>query len=94
MDSIKDVVMKVVGGIASKKPDQHDKIERIWQNLLTKQELKHTKLLGVNKKTLSICIDSPAWMHQMRLRRTKILKQLKEDIPEIEDIRFKIGTIE
>ncbi len=72
---------------------RHDKIDRIWKNLLTEQELKHTKLTGIKEETLSVCVDSPAWMHQMRMRQTKILKQLKEEVSEIKHIRFKIGTI-
>ena len=93
MDNIKDVINKVIGGIADRNPDVHNKIDRIWKNLLTEQELKHTKLSGINKETLSVCVDSPAWMHQMRTRQIKILKQLKEEVSDIKYIRFKIGTI-
>ncbi len=93
MDNIKDVINKVIGGIADKNPSTHDKIDRIWKNLLTEQELKHTKLSGISEETLSVCVDSPAWMHQMRIRQTKILKQLKEEVSNIKHIRFKIGTI-
>jgi predicted nucleic acid-binding Zn ribbon protein len=49
--------------------------------------------MGVNEGTLSVSVDSPAWMYQMRIRQTKILKQLKEEVSEIKQIRFKIGTI-
>lgn len=93
MDNIKDVINKVIGGIAEKNPDTHSKINRIWINLLTEQELKHTKLVGVNEETLSVYVDSPAWMHQMRIRQTKILKQLKEEVSDIKHIRFKIGKV-
>jgi len=93
MDNIKDVINKVIGGIADRSPDKHDKIDRIWQNLLTEQELKHTKLMGVKEETLSVSVDSPAWMYQMRIRQMKILKQLKEEISDIKHIRFKIGNI-
>ena len=93
MDDIKNIVDKVIGAIADKKPEAHDKTERIWQNLLSKQELKHTKLVGINEETLSVCVDSPAWLYQMKIRQTKILKQLKEDVPGVKHIRFKIGTM-
>ena len=94
MDNIKDVIDKVIGGIADKNPDIHNKIDRIWKNLLTEQELKHTKLTGIKEETLSVCVDSPAWMHQMRIRQTKILKQLREEVSYIKHIRFKIGTVQ
>lgn len=93
MDNIKDVVNKVIGGIAAKSPDIHNKTEGVWKNLLTPQERKHTKLDGMKEGTLSVCVDSPAWMYQLRTRQSKILKQLKEDIPDVKAIRFKIGSI-
>lgn len=92
MDDIKDIINKVIGDIAGKNPDVHNKADRIWQNLLTKQELKHTKLVGINQGTLWVNVDSPAWLYQMKIRQTKLVKQLKEEVPDIHGIRFKIGT--
>ena len=93
MDNIKNIVNTVIGNIAEKSPDTHNKTERIWKNLLNEKELKHTKVNGVKEETLFRCVDSPAWMYQMRIRQTKILKQLKEDVPGIKRIRFKMGKI-
>jgi len=94
MDDIKNIVNKVIGNISDKSPDSYSKVERIWQNLLTKPELEHTKLIGVKNETLLVCVDSPAWMYQMRVRQYKIIKQLKEEIPDIKYIHFKIGIIQ
>ena len=94
MDNIKDIINKVIGDMADHNPDTYSKAERIWWNLLNEQEHKHTKFLGVNKGTVSVCVDSPAWLYQMRMRKTKILKQLKEEIPDIKFISFKIGSIQ
>lgn len=93
MDDIKNIINKVIGDIAEKKPNKHDKVDRIWQNLLNEQELKHTKLSGIKEETLCVHVDSPAWLYQMRIRQTKILKQLKEEVSDIKHIRFKIGKI-
>ena len=93
MDNIKDIINKVVGDISEKNPDAYSRVERIWQNLLTEQELKHTKIVGMKENTLLVHVDSPAWMHQMRIRQTKILKRLKEEVSDIKYIRLKIGSI-
>lgn len=93
MDNIKDVVNKVIGGIADKRPDVHNKLDAVWKNLLTEQERKHAKLNGIKEGVLSVSVDSPAWLYQLRTRQAKILKQLKEDIPDVKSIRFKIGSI-
>lgn len=93
MDNIKDVVNKVIGGIAQKNPASNEKIQRIWENLLTKHELKHTKITGLDKNTLSINVDSPAWLYEMRTKQHKILKKIKEEVEEIRHIRFQIGSV-
>ena len=93
MDNIKNIVNTVISNIANHKPDTHNKVERIWSNLLNEKELKHTKIIGVKEDGLLVCVDSPAWLYQMRIRQTKILKQLKDEIPYIKYIRFKMGKI-
>lgn len=93
MDNIKDIVDTVIGNMAQQKPDIHNKIERIWANLLNEKELKHTRILGVKENGLLVLVDSPAWLYQMRIRQTRILVQLKEELPQIKYIRFKMGKI-
>jgi hypothetical protein len=93
MDSIKNIINTVIGNIAEHNPDKHDKVERIWANVLNEKELKHTKIIGIKEDGLLVCVDSPAWLYQMRIRQTKILKQLKDEIPYIKYIRFKMGKI-
>ena len=93
MDDIKNIVNTVIGNIADKNPDVHNKLDRILVNLLNKKELKHTKIIGVKEDGLLVYVDSPAWLYQMRIRQTKILTQLKKEIPDIKYIRFKIGKV-
>ena len=93
MDEIKNIITKVVGDLAQKNPEKHNKIDRIWKNLLNKQELKHTKLTGIHQGTLTVVVDSPAWLYQMKIRQNKIVKQMKEEVPGVQHIRFKIGKI-
>ena len=93
MDNIKNIVNAVIGNIAEHNPDIHNKIERIWANLLNEKELKHTKIIGVKEYGLLVCVDSPAWLYQMRIRQTKILEQLKEELPNIKYSLFKILKI-
>ena len=93
MDPIKDIIDNVIGRIATKSPDTEKKIERIWLNLLNKQELQHSSLMGVNNGKLLVHVDSPAWLYQLNTKKTKLLKRLQEEIPEIKYISFKIGKL-
>ena len=93
MDDIKNIVGCVIGNIAEKNPHPENRVERIWMNLLNEQERAHTKIFGIKENTLFVYVDSPAWLHQMRIKQSKILKQLKEEVSDIKYIRLKIGKI-
>jgi len=93
MDNIKDIVTDVIGKLASKKIDEGSKVERIWQNIMEKDEIKHTKILGINEGKISVLVDSPAWLYQMKMKKRKILQQLMDEVPEVKQLTFKIGKI-
>ncbi len=94
MDNIKDIIQDVIGKMAQQEPQANIKVERIWKNILEEQELKHTKIVGMKEGNIFAHVDSPAWLYQMRIRRSKILERLKDEIPDIKSIRFKIGKIQ
>ena len=93
MDNIEDIIKNVIGKIADHKQEDHQKLQRIWMNLLNETELKHTQIVGVKDGNLAVNVDSPAWLYQLNTRKRKILAQLKEEISTIENIRFRIGKI-
>jgi len=93
MDNIKDVIHSVIGKLASKQIDQGGKLERIWENILEKEDIKHTRILGMNQGKVLVVVDSPAWMYQMRMKKTRLLQKLIDEIPDVKEIRFKIGKV-
>lgn len=93
MDNIEDIVKNVIGNMASRKMEEHNKVHRLWVNVLSETELKHTKLLGIKDGKIAAVVDSPAWLYQMNTRKRKILQILKEELSTIESIYFKVGKI-
>ena len=93
MEQIKDIVSQVITHISSGRPEIHNKIQRIWQNLFDKKTTQHTAIVGLQKGKLIVNVDSPAWLFQMNLQRRKVLERLKEEIPELAYIHFKIGKV-
>lgn len=93
MDNIEDIIKNVIGKMADRKLEDHQKIHRLWVNILSESELKHTKLMGVKNGTVSVYVDSPAWLYQMNTQKRKILDRLKEEISTIEYLSFRIGKI-
>jgi predicted nucleic acid-binding Zn ribbon protein len=93
MDVIKDVIHDVIGNIAEKNPAKHKKIDRIWLNVLEEAERKHTNFQGIKEGNISVLVDSPAWLYEMRIKKFKILQRLQEELPDIKNIYFKIGKL-
>lgn len=93
LENIRDIVKAVIGNIANQTTGPHDKAERIWENLTNEKERRHTKVMGVKEDTLFVRVDSPAWLYQMRIQQRRFLKQIKEEIPGVKSIRFKMGKI-
>lgn len=93
MEPIKDILSKVISDISAGRPEIHNKIQRLWQNILDGKAIHHTKIVGLQKGKLVVCVDSPAWLFQMNLQKRKVLEKLKEGIPELSHIHFKIGKV-
>ena len=91
MDNIKNIVNGVIDIILKHQPKDDNKLDRVWQNVIEKSEIKHTKLLGLKEGILFINVDSPTWLFYMKNQKNKLLKRLQEEIEEVKDLRFKIG---
>ncbi len=95
MDSIKDIIPRVIEKMARERGQhvgERDTLEQAWQDILGKQDSRHTRLRGYRNGDLLVLVNSPARLYHLRMRKAKILKQLHEKIPAIKNITFKVGT--
>ena len=90
---IKDVIQSVIGEISKKRCVQDTRVERVWKTILDDKEYYHTKIVGFKNDEISVHVDSPAWLYQMKYRKRRILKKIQEEIPEIQNIIFKLGKV-
>ncbi len=93
MDNIEDIIKNVIGNIANQKGDHVALIEDLWNKILSEDELKHCKISGVKDKKITVLVDSPAWMFQLKTKKKKILEEINNSTPDIETIFFRIGKI-
>lgn len=93
MDSIKDIVPQVVKNISEQKPNAHDDVLGAWQRSVDKKTFDHTRVIGIKNGKLLVFTDSPVRLFDLTLQRAKILKQIQEKIPELQEIAFKIGRV-
>ncbi len=93
MDNIKAIIQQVIEKIAPSSIPSQEKIEHIWQKVLGKEQLKHTRLVGIKEGCISVLVDSPVWLYQMRISKGRILGELKKEMSGIKDIYLKIGKV-
>ena len=93
MDEIKDIVQSVIANLDKGHPSDENKIEGIWRNVLNEKEKKHTALVGIKDGILSVAVDTPAWLYQMKIKKGRILRKFQEEITEVKNIYFKIGKV-
>lgn len=93
MDNIKDIITKVIGNMAEHKGDEASEIIRLWPTLVNEKAAKHSKIVGMKNGTLLVNVDSSAWLYQININRTTILKKIKEKFAGVQNIRFKIGKV-
>ncbi len=93
MDNIGDIVQKVIHGIVEKKGDQDNDIDFVWKETISEKEGAHSRLEGFQKDTLIIFVDSPAWLHQFKIKKNSFIQEIQRKIPELKNIHFKIGKI-
>ena len=91
MEQIKEIVQDVIGDMVQNKKDRYESILKVWSDVLGKKARNHTKIINVSKGKLLVNVDSSVWLFQLNLKRSQLLKKLKEAKVELEDISFRIG---
>lgn len=93
MECIKKIIPSVVQELEKRQPQQEEQMNRFWKNVLNGKAAKHIKIYGSNQDIVKVFVDSPAWLFQLNLHKRKILKELKEQFPDIKDVCFKLGKV-
>jgi len=93
MEQIKEIVHQVIGNLALKNPDTHNKIYAIWKSVAGEKALRHTRVVGYREGNLIVHVDSSAWLFQMNLQKRKLSAQIKKEITDLKNICFRISTI-
>ncbi len=94
MEKIDKIIDSLMGKMSGRRPQQSRDIQQRWQRVLGGRDAQHTQIIGWKDGRLSVAVDSPAWLYQMSLKKQKILEELRQDIPDIREIYFKIGKVD
>jgi predicted nucleic acid-binding Zn ribbon protein len=64
-----------------------------WGKLIGPRAQAHCAIEEHKDGELIVCVDSSTWLFQLNARKAKLLAGLKEQYPELKNLRFKIGTL-
>ena len=68
-------------------------VEQLWGQLLPAELAEHCTLAGISAGQLKVLVDSPVYMHELRMCGGELVRQLQQHCPRarIERIKFAIG---
>lgn len=92
---IKEVVKEVIQHLTSGDNVNKQDIVCAVNRVLDKKTLRHTKVESFKGNTLTIGVDSSAWLYKLTLDKTKLLNRLNTALPgaEIKKLLFKISHV-
>ena len=94
MDEIKDIVKKVFGDISLKTVAEQKKLSESFEKVLKDNNISGARISGFKEGRLFVNVDSSGRLYQFSLIKSKILNELKNELPELQNISFKIGKVD
>lgn len=89
MDSINNIISDVIKTISERSPQQDLKIQRAWDQVV--KDSSFTSIVNFQNNVLTIKVDTSARAYKLKMQMRRILKELQEEVPEIQQIVFRIG---
>ncbi len=87
------VLPRVVKGLKLQDAVVEQQVVAAWPECVGARVAEHAQALYVERKSLVISVDSPAWMTELAFLRPQILARLEERLGAglVEDLRFVPG---
>lgn len=92
MESIRDIIPHVIENLALKKPNTSRNIHEVWK-IAAGNQAEHCTVRDLQKGMLRVNVDSSARMFELSTRKNDLINNLKNEIPDIKDIIFKVGKV-
>lgn len=96
MDSLKDVLKKVIGDLEQKE-EKEENLLRVWENAIGKKTAKHTKPVFFKKKRLVVNVSDSSWLYKLTLEKGALIEKfnqtLKNKRKKIKELQFRIGGV-
>ena len=73
---------------------QRSIIRQVWEKIVPREMLAHTRLLEVRRRELWVEVSAPTWAQEVQFLKPAILEELQKSLgPEIiRDVKIRPGT--
>ena len=93
MEGVKDVLKDVFHDLMKRRKEgDFQKAQEAWEKIVGPKATLHTKIVYLTKEKIRVNVDNSAWLYDLTRRKEKIQKELKK-ILDIEDLRFRLGSV-
>lgn len=88
-----DVIFKE---LSAGRKDKWENLRQVLKACLTQEERKHAQPWDLKEGILVLCVDSPAQMYALNLKKEELLRKIKDGVGGelVKSIRLKIGSID
>jgi hypothetical protein len=87
-----DSIPQVIENLSLKKPNTQRNIHEAWK-IVAREHAGHSAVKDFQKGMLRVHVDSSARMFQLSTFKAELIKNLKNEMPDLVDIAFKVGKI-
>jgi hypothetical protein len=97
MELIKRIVEKLLEDLQNKQKTEGRHIVSLLGELLTKEEMRHIRVISFKEGILKINVNVPVFLYQLNLKRPFIFGRLREALGsgvDLKDVNFRAGEIE
>ena len=88
-----DVLSKLMESRVSPRQARFGPVAELWEQLLPEELSQHCKIANISGGQLKVIVDSPVYLHELRMCNSEILRELQQQCPRarIKTIKFVIG---
>ncbi len=88
-----DSLSKVMEDRIGPQQARYGRVAELWGQLLPGEFDRHCRIVDLSGGQLKVAVDSPSYLHELRLCRYELVKELQQQCPasRIKEIKFVIG---
>jgi len=93
-EAIKDTILNLMQALAAKKQGTAGRDpQELLKKLLTKKEFRHIKFTYLKAGVLCLDVESSVWLYQFNLQKEALLERVRQELPGVKNIRFRLGAV-